>query len=231
MHNLLGLVMTLREAAYGLHWPDTASRIPFGGTPKRIIDVLVSAPAVVVLAPLLALLALAVKVQDGGPALFVQSRVGRDGRLFACLKFRSMVLNAEERMQALLRDDPQAAREWREMQKLARDPRVTPVGRVLRATSADELPQLINVLIGDMSLVGPRPILPEQIDDYGPAFARYCTARPGLTGLWQVSGRNETSFRRRSEIDQTYLRAWRLETDLALLVRTVDVVFRKRGAC
>jgi len=223
--------MALNEIRAPLDWGDAAADAPFGGAVKRALDLSLAGPALVFLAPLLALLALAVKVQDGGPAFFVQPRVGRDGRLFGCVKFRSMVLDAEERMQRLLREDPEAEREWREKQKLTNDPRVTPVGRVLRATSADELPQLFNVVLGEMSLVGPRPVLPDQIDAYGPGFARYCAARPGLTGLWQVSGRNETSFRRRSEFDQTYLRAWSLFTDLVLLARTVGVVLQKRGAC
>lgn len=203
----------------------------FGGPTKRFFDLLLSAALLLLLAPLLFLLALAVKVQDGGPALFTQQRVGYRGRMFGCLKFRSMVVDAEARMQSLLCADPEAAREWAEKQKLTRDPRVTPVGMVLRATSADELPQLINVLLGEMSIVGPRPMLEDQIDQYGPAIARYCAARPGITGLWQVSGRSETTFRRRAELDQVYLRNWNLLTDLVLLTRTVGVVARKRGAC
>lgn len=203
----------------------------FGGATKRVFDVLLSAALLLLLAPLLFLLALAVKVQDGGPVFFIQQRVGYRGRMFGCLKFRSMAVDAEARLQSLLCADPEAAREWAEKQKLTRDPRVTPTGAVLRGASADELPQLINVLLGDMSIVGPRPILPDQIDHYGPAIARYCAARPGLTGLWQVSGRNETTFRRRAELDQIYLRHWNLLTDMVLLTRTVDVVARKRGAC
>jgi len=176
------------------------------------------------------LIALAVKIQDGGPVFFSQNRVGRHGRLFRCLKFRSMIVDAENSINSLLAENAEAAEEWRQKQKLAKDPRVTPVGRILRVTSADELPQLFNVLRGEMSVVGPRPILPDQVQEYGPGFPRYCTARPGITGLWQVSGRNETTFRRRSEFDQTYLRAWSILTDLALLVRTVGVVVGHRGA-
>ncbi|MDB5460829.1 MAG: exopolysaccharide biosynthesis protein [Caulobacteraceae bacterium] len=223
--------MALDESRSALNWHNPAKDMPFGGALKRACDLSIALPILLFLAPLMLFLAFAVKMRDGGPIFFVHSRVGRDGRLFSCLKFRSMIVDAEHRMQSLLRDDPDAAREWAEKQKLTHDPRVTPVGRVLRATSADELPQLINVVLGDMSLVGPRPITPDQIDEYGPGFARYCTARPGITGIWQVSGRNETTFRRRSEYDQVYLKAWSLPTDLALLVRTVDVVVRRRGAC
>jgi lipopolysaccharide/colanic/teichoic acid biosynthesis glycosyltransferase len=204
---------------------------PFGGALKRATDLALCVPILVLMGPLMFMVATAVKLQDGGPILFAQLRVGRDGRLFRCLKFRSMIIDAEARMQALLRDDPEAARQWGEKQKLLRDPRVTPVGRLLRATSADELPQLFNVLCGEMSLVGPRPILPNQIEAYGSGFPHYCSARPGITGLWQVSGRNETSFRQRSELDESYLRAWSLATDLSLLVRTAGVVAVGRGAC
>jgi len=223
--------MALQETGALAHWREEFHTTPFGGALKRTFDIVVTAALIVVLAPLLFLLALAVKVQDGGPVFFVQQRVGYRGGRFPCLKFRSMIVQAEARMEDVLRDDPEAAREWREKQKLTRDPRVTSVGIVLRATSADEFPQLINVLRGDMSIVGPRPILPEQIDDYGPAYSRYCAARPGITGLWQVSGRSETTFRRRAELDEIYLQGWSLLTDLSLLVRTIGVVVRKRGAC
>jgi exopolysaccharide production protein ExoY len=223
--------MALGETIGGVDWREAARDAPFGGAPKRALDLAIAAPALILLSPLMLLIALAIKVQDGGPVFFGQPRVGRDGRLFWCLKFRSMVERAEDQIRSLLLEDPNAAREWREKQKLAKDPRVTPLGRLLRVTSADELPQLVNVLLGDMSIVGPRPILPEQIDDYGAAFARYCTARPGITGLWQVSGRNETTFHRRSEFDETYLRAWNLLADVVLLARTVSVVLRGRGAC
>jgi len=223
--------MALQETGALAHWREEFHTTPFGGALKRTFDIVVTAALIVVLAPLLFLLALAVKVQDGGPVFFVQQRVGYRGGRFPCLKFRSMIVQAEARMEDVLRDDPEAAREWREKQKLTRDPRVTSVGIVLRATSADEFPQLINVLRGDMSIVGPRPMLPEQTDDYGPAYSRYCAARPGITGLWQVSGRSETTFRRRAELDEIYLQGWSLLTDLSLLVRTIGVVVRKRGAC
>jgi len=223
--------MALQETGALAHWREEFPTPPFGGALKRTFDIVVTAALIVVLAPLLFLLALAVKVQDGGPVFFVQQRVGYRGGRFPCLKFRSMIVQAEARMEDVLRDDPEAAREWREKQKLTRDPRVTSVGIVLRATSADEFPQLINVLRGDMSIVGPRPMLPEQTDDYGPAYSRYCAARPGITGLWQVSGRSETTFRRRAELDEIYLQGWSLLTDLSLLVRTIGVVVRKRGAC
>jgi exopolysaccharide production protein ExoY len=198
---------------------------------KRALDALIAVLALIVMAPLMAVIAAAVKLQDKGPALFLQTRVGRDGATFPMLKFRSMVVDAPGRLRRLLEEDPAAAREWAEKQKLAHDPRVTPLGRLLRTTSLDELPQFVNVLLGHMSVVGPRPILPEQATSYGDGFALYCTARPGITGLWQVAGRNDTSFARRAEIDQAYLGEWSLRTDLKLMLRTVGVVIARDGAC
>lgn len=209
----------------------TSRSHPFGGALKRLIDLALCAPILLFVGPLMLLAALAVKLQDGGPVMFTQLRVGHRGQLFRCLKFRTMIVDAESRMESLLRADPEAARQWREKQKLLHDPRVTRVGHILRATSVDELPQLFNVLLGHMSLVGPRPILPDQIEAYGAAYGRYCSARPGITGLWQVSGRNEATFIQRSELDEAYLRAWSLLNDLVLLVRTVRVVATGRGAC
>ena len=204
---------------------------PFGGAAKRSLDVLISLAALIWLAPVMLAIALAVKVQDGGPILFCQRRIGRNGDEFLFIKFRTMVVDASALLERLIRTDSEAAREWKEKQKLTRDPRVTLIGGFLRRTSLDELPQLMNVLLGDMSIVGPRPILPEQIEEYGPGFDLYCRARPGLTGLWQVSGRNETTFQRRSELDAIYLQGWNMRCDLSLIIRTFDVVLQQRGAC
>jgi lipopolysaccharide/colanic/teichoic acid biosynthesis glycosyltransferase len=223
--------MSLDNRIGGVNWRAAENTSTFGGVAKRTADLAVALPALMLLSPVMLFIALAVKIHDGGPVFFSQERVGRQGRLFRCIKFRSMVVGAEDCIDDLLSEDAAAAEEWREKQKLAHDPRVTAVGRILRITSADELPQLINVVRGEMSVVGPRPITPDQIDEYGAGFGRYCTARPGITGLWQVSGRNETTFRRRSEFDQTYLAAWSLLTDFVLLLRTVEVVVRHRGAC
>jgi lipopolysaccharide/colanic/teichoic acid biosynthesis glycosyltransferase len=193
--------------------------------------VLIAPAALIVLAPVMLAVALAVKVQDGGPVLFVQRRVGHGGAEFKFLKYRTMVPDGAALLQRLIQDNPEIAREWRENQKLARDPRVTMIGGFLRRSSLDELPQLVNVLLGDMSIVGPRPMLPEQVEVYGPAYERYCRARPGITGLWQVSGRSETSFSRRSDLDQAYLQAWSVRRDLLLILRTFGAVLRQRGAC
>jgi exopolysaccharide production protein ExoY len=220
----------LREYAIPEIEPVSPPAAPHGGRAKRSMDVLFAIAILLFVAPLMLFIALAIWVQDRGPVFFVQDRVGFAGRSFRCFKFRSMVTDAEARMQALLAADPAAAREWQENQKLANDPRVTPLGRWLRKSSFDELPQFLNVLGGSMSVVGPRPILIEQIPAYGAAFEAYCSARPGITGLWQVSGRNGVSFRGRSELDETYLGGWSLGGDLGLVVRTVGVVLTQRGA-
>jgi lipopolysaccharide/colanic/teichoic acid biosynthesis glycosyltransferase len=193
---------------------------------KRWFDlglILLAAPFV---APVVLLLGFLVR-RDGGPAFYVQDRVGRDGRVFRLWKLRSMVVDADARLAAHLAADPALRAEWDETQKLKRDPRVTPIGRFLRKTSFDELPQLWNVFKGDMSLVGPRPMLPEQRALYpGRAYYRM---RPGLTGPWQVSDRNAVSFAGRAEFDAAYAERMSLPTDLAILILTVWVVLRGTG--
>lgn len=204
---------------------------PFGGTAKRVADIALATPALIFAAPLLAVVALAVKLQDGGSVFFVQPRIGLGGGAFPLIKFRTMAPDAQERLAQLLLEDPAAAREWNEKQKLTNDPRITRIGHFLRRSSLDEVPQLLNVVLGHMSLVGPRPMLLDQAGEYGPVFDAYCSARPGLTGLWQVSGRSNTTFRRRSELDQRYLRGWSLIGDLFLMFRTIGVLFGQVGAC
>jgi lipopolysaccharide/colanic/teichoic acid biosynthesis glycosyltransferase len=199
---------------------------------KRALDVTLSATLLLVLLPVF--LAIAVVVAgDGGSALYSHRRVGRGGRTFGCLKFRSMRPNADRLLAELLAREPSARAEWEATRKLRRDPRVTPIGRLLRATSLDELPQLINVLRGDMSLVGPRPVVQEELDQhYAPAAAAadYLSVRPGVTGLWQVSGRSDTDYRERVALDAHYARNPSLRKDLVLLALTVVVVLRCRGA-
>jgi lipopolysaccharide/colanic/teichoic acid biosynthesis glycosyltransferase len=198
----------------------------YGRSAKRAFDlllILISAPIVL---PVVLLLAVLVR-RDGGPAFFVQDRVGLDGRIFRIWKLRTMVVDAEARLAAHLDADPALRAEWDANQKLREDPRVTAVGRFLRKTSLDELPQLWNVARGDMSLVGPRPMLPEQRALY-PGRAYY-SMRPGVTGLWQVSGRNETTFAGRAEFDADYARRMSLPTDMMILFLTVWVVLRGTG--
>jgi lipopolysaccharide/colanic/teichoic acid biosynthesis glycosyltransferase len=196
------------------------------------MDVALSAALLLLLLPVFLALAAAVAA-DGGRVFYSHRRVGRNGRTFGCLKFRSMRPDADRFLSDLLARDPAALAEWRAARKLRRDPRVTPVGRVLRATSLDELPQLINVLRGEMSLVGPRPVVQEELEQhYAPAGAAadYLSVRPGLTGPWQVSGRSDMDYRERVKLDADYARNPSLLRDLALLAYTVVVVLRRRGA-
>jgi undecaprenyl-phosphate galactose phosphotransferase len=176
------------------------------------------------LAPLLALVAVKIRLFDGGQVIFAHTRVGRHGRLFPCYKFRTMVANSAEVLAELLAKDPVARAEWERDRKLRCDPRITPLGRLLRKTSLDELPQLINVVRGEMSLVGPRPVVPDELELYGAARIYYLQVRPGLTGLWQISGRNDLDYERRVSLDAWYVRNWTLWYDILILVRTLLVV-------
>ena len=195
---------------------------------KRAFDIAASLSALIALSPLLVLIALIIRT-DGGPALFAQRRLGRGGRAFHCLKFRTMAEDAEARLNALLDDDPELAEHYAIYKKLDADPRITRFGVFLRATSLDELPQLLNVLLGQMSLVGPRPMMEHEREDYGPAFAEYASVRPGITGLWQVSGRNRTSFAERARLDQLYVRRWSLVQEARILLLTVREVATGSG--
>ena len=198
---------------------------------KRLFDVAGALGLAVALLPVLLVIAALVKA-DGGPVLFAHERVGRGGRRLGCLKFRSMVADSAERLEALLAADPEARAEWEATRKLKRDPRVTAVGRFLRASSLDELPQLLNVLRGEMSLVGPRPVQAAELAaHYGPAAAaQYASVRPGITGLWQVSGRSDTSYDTRVALDLRYLANPTLLGDLRILLKTPIAVLGRRGA-
>lgn len=191
--------------------------------PLDLLAVLLSAPVV---APIVLLLALVVLL-DGKNPFYSQTRIGRDGRTFRMWKLRSMVHDADQRLEAHLAADPQARKEWDAAQKLRNDPRVTAVGRLLRATSMDELPQLWNVAIGDMSLVGPRPMMPDQQAMY--SGTGYYRLRPGITGFWQTAGRNRTTFAARAWYDDRYERRLSFGGDLGILLRTVAVVLGRTG--
>lgn len=193
---------------------------------KRVLDVAVVLAAAPFVLPLVLLLALAVAL-DGGRPFYTQLRVGKGGRNFRMWKLRSMVIDADARMVAHLAENPEARREWDETQKLRNDPRITRLGQFLRKSSLDELPQLWNVLTGDMSLVGPRPMMPCQTSLY-PSTAYY-ELRPGITGYWQTAGRNKTTFAARAHFDTAYERDLSFATDMAILVRTVSVVARGTG--
>ena len=201
-----------------------------GGKSKRIFDVIIASITLIVFLPLFAFVVLLLKLTEPGPVIFRHIRVGQGGRRFACFKFRSMVLDSDKVLKTLLESDPAARKEWDRTQKLANDPRITPVGKFLRQSSLDELPQLINVIRGDMSLVGPRPIVPSELTRYGDKLSLYLQARPGITGIWQVSGRNDCGYDRRIEMDANYVRNWRFSTDFVILLRTLGAVLAQRGS-
>jgi len=196
---------------------------------KRAFDITLALLLLAVLSPLLLALAYLIG-RDGGDVLFGHSRIGAQGRPFKCWKFRSMVPDAESALRQVLDADPAARAEWERDFKLRNDPRITPIGRFLRSTSLDELPQLINVLTGEMSLVGPRPIVAAEVARYGAAFHDYARCRPGITGIWQVSGRNDTGYGQRVRLDQHYARNWSFGADLIVLIRTPVAVLRRSGA-
>ena len=196
---------------------------------KRAFDVAVGSLLLVLLAPVMGAIALALRL-EGGPVFYASRRVGRDGREFGCHKFRSMVVDADAALERHLARDPAARAEWRRSFKLVDDPRTTSTGRFLRRTSLDELPQLLNVVRGDMSLVGPRPILPEEARTYGAPISLYHVMRPGMTGLWQVCGRSGLTQERRVKLNVWYARNWSLWLDIVILLKTLPVVTRGSGA-
>jgi lipopolysaccharide/colanic/teichoic acid biosynthesis glycosyltransferase len=196
---------------------------------KRAMDVLIASILLALFGPLL-LLAAGIVALDGGAPFFLHLRVGRAGIPFRCIKLRTMVPNAESVLRSLLDWDPQAEREWAKNFKLKHDPRVTRIGRFLRQTSFDELPQLINVLRGEMALVGPRPIVLDEIGRYGPDIEYYYRCRPGMTGPWQVSGRNDRSYRHRVRLDVEYAKELSMKRDLIILAKTAKAVIRGAGA-
>lgn len=196
---------------------------------KRSLDFFGSLVLIIMLSPIFIIITFLVHL-DGGASLYAQKRVGYGGRVFKCLKFRSMVVDSKQRLQEVLANSPDAQAEWDKDCKLKNDPRITSIGSFLRKTSLDELPQLFNVLRGDMSLVGPRPVVGEELRKYGPLASKYFSTRPGMTGLWQVSGRNDTTYRERVSLDCYYVDNWKIHTDLFLLIKTLTVVFHGRGA-
>ncbi len=196
---------------------------------KAIFDVTFAILLLFIASPLLLIIAAIVR-SDGGPVLFAHRRIGAGGRHFYCLKFRTMVVNADQVLQRILATDPERAAEWRATHKLRDDPRVTRLGKLLRQMSLDEVPQLLNVIRLEMSLVGPRPIVDSEIAHYGEDIAHYYALRPGLTGLWQVSGRSDTSYARRVRLDVWYVNNWTIWHDLAVLLKTIPAVLRREGA-
>jgi Undecaprenyl-phosphate galactose phosphotransferase WbaP len=198
-------------------------------TMKRLFDLVAASLGLVVISPLLLWIILRIRA-DGGPAIFKHKRIGQGGQSFACYKFRSMVMNSQQVLQELLARDPQARAEWEKDFKLKDDPRVTSIGAFLRKTSLDELPQLFNVLKGEMSLVGPRPIIEAEVERYGDGARFYFEAKPGITGLWQVSGRSDIDYPRRVMLDTWYVQNWSLWHDIVILFKTIRVVAGREGA-
>lgn len=197
---------------------------------KHSFDKVLSVLLLLLLSPIMLLIALAVRLQ-GGPVIFSHQRIGQFGKPFNCYKFRSMIPDAEEHLQTLLDTVPALREEWAADRKLKTDPRVTRLGHFLRRTSLDELPQLFNVLRGEMSLVGPRPIVFEELERYGTDQKYYLMVRPGITGLWQVSGRSDVDYASRVNLDSSYVQQWTLSVDVAILFRTVGTVLKRSGAC
>jgi exopolysaccharide production protein ExoY len=188
------------------------------------MDIVVSLTMLITLAPIMLVVAAIIRLSLGGPVIFAQPRIGYGGKRFTCYKFRSMATNADEVLSRLLASDPAAAKEWHETRKLLNDPRVGCLGNVLRKSSIDELPQLFNVLLGNMSLVGPRPVVPDELANYGRYARTYSETRPGITGLWQTSGRNRLSYRARIARDSYYARHWSLWLDVVLLLKTIPAI-------
>lgn len=197
---------------------------------RGLIDKLLAVFAVVFFSPFLVLVALAILITDGRPVLFGHQRIGKGGRKFKCLKFRTMRVDAAERLAELLAEDPEARAEWEANQKLEHDPRVTCLGHFLRKSSLDELPQFWNVIRGDMALVGPRPIIESEVHHYGDHYSDYLSVKPGITGLWQVSGRSDTTYDERVAMDLDYIGNRPFRRDLLILFKTVGVVLKGSGA-
>ncbi len=223
--------VTFKEPVFTLASAQGAATAkPVGGPSKRAFDIVLALSGLFIVLPLLVLLAILIWQHDGKSPFFGHRRVGRNGRPFKCWKFRSMRPDASEVLAAHLKASPEAAREWAETRKLRQDPRVTPIGRILRVSSLDELPQLFNVLAGHMSIVGPRPIVDDEINRYGSDVAYYLACRPGLTGLWQVSGRSDTSYADRVRFDTHYAENWSMWRDTQIVVRTVPVLLGRKGS-
>jgi lipopolysaccharide/colanic/teichoic acid biosynthesis glycosyltransferase len=197
---------------------------------KRSFDVVLVFLTAPLWLPLMGAIAAAIKLSTPGPVFFSHRRIRRHGEFFSMWKFRTMCVNPAEVLESFLDGHPEARAEWGRSHKLQHDPRVTRLGLFLRRTSLDELPQLWNVLTGSMSLVGPRPIVAAEVDRYGEFFADYCAVKPGLTGLWQVSGRSRTTYPERVQLDRRYAHTWSLRLDLLILARTLTSVVNQDGA-
>ncbi len=208
--------------------PEAAQKLPL--FLKRLLDVVIAFCGLIILSPVLVLVGLAIQLDSPGQALFRQARVGRGGARFQIWKFRTMHSSSALILEEYLRGDPSQRLTFDQYQKLWNDPRLTRLGKLLRHFSLDELPQLVNVLRGEMSLVGPRPILPEQIPLYGAAYSQYIRRLPGITGAWQIFGRNHVSFSDRVHLDEWYFKHWSFGLDLWILSRTLEAALQGDGA-
>ncbi|PXA98349.1 exopolysaccharide biosynthesis protein [Nostoc sp. 3335mG] len=222
--------MSITNAEIGPSSYPSKAGLPRGGHAKRTFDVVLASAMLFFALPAMLFIALIMYSTDRGPIFFAHERVGHNGRRFRCLKFRSMVVNSQDALRRHLELFPQARAEWEATQKLRDDPRITRLGRFLRITSLDELPQLINVIRGDMSLVGPRPIVEDEVVRYAEEITHYSAVRPGITGLWQVSGRSDVDYDQRVQLDSLYVRQWSFVGDMIILIKTVKVVILRTGS-
>lgn len=197
---------------------------------KRFLDIIICAAALPAIVPLCLLLSLLIRLDSPGAPIYRHERIGRDGKPFQLYKFRTMRADADELLQQYLEQDPRLAAEWAQSRKLRNDPRLTRIGHFLRKTSLDELPQVLNILLGQMTLVGPRPIVAGEKEKYGRYFEEYCEVRPGLTGLWQTSGRNNTTYSQRVAYDHYYINHWSIWLDFWIMAKTIPVALSGRGA-
>jgi exopolysaccharide production protein ExoY len=209
----------------------SAAKQPIGMTYKRAIDIVIALAGIILLAPLLTLCFVVTVVSSPGPALFRHRRVGFDGKPFECLKFRTMAVDAAERLRHMLATDADAAAEWAATCKLRNDPRVTAFGTMMRKSSLDELPQLFNVLKGEMSIVGPRPVTEDELQRYASSIDAYLACRPGITGLWQVSGRSSTTYEKRVAYDTFYAQNWSVALDAKIIIITIPALLFVDNAC
>ena len=231
LHGICSLGIIAREIGgeIGIEVPQRLFHRSAGMT-KCALDLIVTSLALIALSPVFVLIATAIKLTSSGPIFYGHIRHGRDGKLFKALKFRTMFQNGESILLAHFQKHPEELASWQHDHKLKRDPRVTGVGRWLRRYSLDELPQLLNVLVGHMSLVGPRPIVSAEIHKYGRGYDLYSRVRPGVTGLWQVSGRNNTTYPERVALDEYYVRNWSIWLDAYIVIRTTKAVLSAEGA-
>lgn len=227
-------VGTVAKSSAGDQFADPQSAIgpykPVRRALKRALDIVVSLLVLILCLPMFGMIALLLRITSPGPVLYSHPRVGRHGRIFPCYKFRTMLVDGDRILAEHLSQNPVAMRNWQECQKLENDPRVTWIGRILRKSSLDELPQFYNILLGQMSCVGPRPVSPPELERYGTCAAEYLSVRPGLTGIWQISGRSRLSYGMRVTLDADYVRQWSLRRDLLILVKTVPAVLKLNEA-